>query len=194
MADLGYQPQEQPGLQSVPEKRIKQKTPWWRELLSWVLSIAVAFAAAGVIHTFVFTPVRVDGTSMLGTLHDKEYMIVTKYDYLFHDPDRFDVVICHYPDRGNVSFVKRIVGIPGDTVSISGGVLYVNGEAVEEDYIDYPSYTMAEITVEEGHYFVMGDNRANSNDSRHVGQLERNQINGKVQLVIWPLSGIRTIQ
>lgn len=167
-----------------------------REILEWVLVIVVAVGAALLIRTFIFEPVRVDGSSMLNTLHDKEYMIVTKYQYLFNDPDRYDVVICHYPNRGNTNFVKRIVGIPGDTVAVMDGTLYVNGEAVDEPYIDYrPNYAMQEVTVEEGHYFVLGDNRSNSNDSHApgVGQLERGQIVGKVRLVVWPLSSIRTI-
>lgn len=168
-----------------------------REILEWVLVIVVAVAAALLIRTFIFEPVRVDGSSMLNTLHDNEYMIVTKYQYLFRDPERFDVVICHYPGRGNTNFVKRIVGIPGDTVAMQDGVLYVNGEAVDEPYIDNKAdYNMAPQLVEEGHYFVMGDNRPHSNDShvRTVGQLTRDQIVGKVRVVAWPISAWRTIR
>lgn len=168
-----------------------------REILEWVLVFVVAIGAALLIRTFIFEPVRVDGNSMLNTLHDNEYMIVTKYQYLFDDPDRYDVVICHYPGRGNTNFVKRIVGIPGDTVAVQDGVLYVNGEAVDESYIDYkPNYSYPETLVEEGHYFVLGDNRSSSNDSHvsSVGQLERNQIMGKVRLVAWPFSDFRVIR
>lgn len=167
-----------------------------REILEWVLVVVVAVAAALLIRTFVFEPVRVDGNSMNNTLHNQDYMIVTKYQYLFADPQRFDVVVCHYPNRGNTNFVKRIVGVPGDTVAMQDGVLYVNGEAQEEDYITYKAnYNMAETLVEEGHYFVLGDNRANSNDSHApgVGQLERGQIVGKVRLVVWPFSDFRVI-
>lgn len=167
-----------------------------REILEWVMVVVVAVVAALVIRTFIFEPVRVDGNSMLNTLHDNEYMIVTKYQYLFDDPERFDVVICHYPGRGATNFVKRVVGVPGDTVAVMDGVLYVNGEAIDEPYIDYkPNYTMQTQLVEEGHYFVLGDNRANSNDSHApgVGQLTRNQIVGKVRLVAWPFSQFRTI-
>lgn len=174
-----------------------EKKSLGREILEWLLVIVVAVVAALLIRTFLFEPVRVDGNSMQNTLHDREYMIVTKYQYLFNDPQRFDVVICHYPGRGNTNFVKRIVGIPGDRVAVQNGLLYVNGEAVEEPYIDYrPNYSMEEIVVEEGHYFVLGDNRSNSNDSHApgVGQLTRDQIRGKVRLVVWPISEFRTIQ
>lgn len=173
-----------------------QKKSVMREIVEWILVIVVAVAAALLIRTFIFEPVRVDGNSMLNTLHDKEYMIVTKYQYLFDDPQRFDVVICHYPGRGNTNFVKRVVGIPGDTVAVSNGTLYVNGEAIDEPYIDYkPDYVYPETTIKEGHYFVLGDNRSASNDSHApgVGQLERGQIMGKVRLVVWPFSDFRTI-
>ena len=186
-----YAGEELAGEEKPPKKSLG------REILEWVLVIVIAVAAALLIRTFIFEPVRVDGNSMQNTLQNNEYMIVTKFQYLFGDPERFDVVICHYPGRGNTNFVKRVVGIPGDVISIYGGVLYVNGEAIEEDYITYkPNYEVRDVVVEEGHYYVLGDNRSNSNDSHAlgVGQLERGQIVGKVQLVVWPLSDFRRIQ
>lgn len=182
--------------EGVAEAPMPPKKSIGREILEWILVIVVAVGAALLIRTFIFEPVRVEGNSMNNTLHDQEYMLVTKYQYLFGDPQRFDVVICHYPDRGNTNFVKRIVGIPGDTVAVREGVLYVNGEAVDEPYIDYkPNYTLQDTVIEDGHYFVLGDNRPNSNDSHApgVGQLERRQIVGKVRLVVWPISEFRTI-
>lgn len=197
MTDLHNQPTEQGEqlvAQTESEEQPEKKKSVGREIFEWIMVIVIAVGAALLIRTFIFEPVRVDGNSMLNTLHDNEYMIVTKYDYLFSDPERFDVVICHFPGRGSTNFVKRVVGLPGDTVSIQGGTLYVNGEAIVEDYIDYQSAYMAEITVEEGYYFVMGDNRTNSNDSRSVGALARDQIVGHVRLVAWPFSEFRTIQ
>ena len=110
-------PAEQPantntGKNGKPKKSAK------REALEWVLTIVAALAIAFVIRTFLFEPVRVDGGSMLETLQDGEIMFVTKFDYLGSNPDRFDVVICHYPNRGTTNFVKRVVGLPGDTVEI----------------------------------------------------------------------------
>ena len=149
------------GQKEKPKKTLK------REIFEWVVTIAAAVLIAFVIRTFLFEPVRVDGGSMLETLQDGEIMFVTKYDYLTRDPERFDVVICHYPNRGSTNFVKRVVGLPGDTVEIRGGYLYVNGECYEEDYIEHRPYAdFAAYTVPEGYYFVMGDNRANSHDSR----------------------------
>lgn len=167
-----------------------------RVLLDWVKTFIIALLIVFLLSTFVFQIIGVDGPSMLNTLHDRERMLVTKFEYLFHDPQRFDVVICNYPGRGNTRFVKRIVGVPGDVVAMKRGVLYVNGEPIEEDYIDTPAYyAMAETVVEEGHYFVLGDNRGISNDSHvpEVGQLTRKQILGKVRAVVWPLSDIRAV-
>lgn len=166
------------------------------ELGQWVFSLLMAVLLALFLTVFVFQIIGVDGVSMADTLQDNERMFVTKFDYLLGNPQRFDVVVCHYPDRGNINFVKRIVGIPGDTVAVHGGLLYVNGEAIQEDYITYlPYYEMTDTLVEEGHYFVLGDNRTRSNDSHspEVGQLARSQIKGKVRAVIWPLSAMRWI-
>ncbi|MCL1795293.1 MAG: signal peptidase I [Clostridia bacterium] len=175
----------------------KGKKSVGREIFEWVMVVVVAVAAALVIRTFIFEPVRVDGNSMQTTLHDKEYMLVTKYQYLFGEPSRFDVVICRYPGRGSTNFVKRVVGLPGDTVAVAGGLLYINGEPVEEAYINTPMFSdFAETVVQDGHYFVMGDNRNNSNDSRNpsVGQIAKAYVRGKVRIVAWPFADFRVVQ
>lgn len=168
-----------------------------REVLAWVGALAVALAIALPVNAYGFQFIGVDGPSMLETLQDGERMFVTKFDYLVHDPDRYDVVVCNFPGRGSQYFVKRIVGIPGDVVEVSGGVLYINGEAVDEPYVSYPpSYYMPPAVLTEKQYFVLGDNRAVSNDSHvaDVGPLERSQIIGKVRAVVWPVSQWRSIQ
>ena len=183
------------------EKKPKEKKPLGREILEWVVTIVAAVAIALCIRTFIFEPVRVDGDSMNDTLVDGEIMITTKYDYLFSEPNRFDVVICHYPGRGNTNFVKRIVGVGGDVVEIREGYLYVNGEKYAEPYItnDYRvnwgsnGYSFGPYTVPEGMYFVMGDHRNNSNDSRAQGAISRDMIIGHVQQVVWPLNAFRSI-
>lgn len=191
--------QEQP-TQDAPKRRWfkkkekVKKTPK-QELLEWVVTIAAALAIAFVIRTFLFEPVRVEGGSMSNTLLDGEIMFVTKPEYLSGDPERFDVVICHYPDRGNTNFVKRVVGLPGDTVEIKDGYLYVNDVKYEEDYLTFrPNYTMSAYTVPEGEYFVLGDNRSNSNDSHIIGPITRDMIIGHVRQVIWPLDSWRAIE
>ena len=190
------EPEAQAEAAAVAEKAEGKKSVG-REIFEWVMVVVIAVVAALVIRTFIFEPVRVDGNSMQTTLHDNEYMLVTKYQYLFAEPSRFDVVICRYPGRGSTNFVKRVVGLPGDTVAVTGGVLYINGEPVEEDYLNGPMRgDFPETVVLDGHYFVMGDNRNNSNDSRNpnVGQIARAYVRGQVRIVAWPFSDFRVIR
>ncbi len=191
---------EQESAQGAPKRRLfkkkekVKKTPK-QELIEWIVTIAAALAIALVVRTFLFEPVRVDGRSMNDTLQDGEIMFVTKPEYLAGDPERFDVVICHYPERGNTNFVKRVVGLPGDTVEIKDGYLYVNGEKYEEDYLTHrPNYNMQPYTVPEDMFFVLGDNRSNSNDSHIIGPISRDMIVGHVRHVVWPLNAWRAIE
>lgn len=185
---------------SLPNGKPKSKSVG-REVLEWVISLLVAIALAFVIRMFLFEPIRVDGSSMLSTLHDNEFMIVTKPEYIFGAPSRFDVVILHYPGRfdkfGRMeNFVKRVVGIPGDVVAMKDGYLYVNGEKYEEEYLDdanRPNYE-GEWTVGEGEYFVLGDNRSNSNDSHIIGPVKREMITGHVRLVLFPFNAVRVVK
>lgn len=183
-------------------KKEKEKKTFWQELLEWVVTIVAALAIALVVRTFLFELVQVDGCSMNDTLQDGEIMFVTKTEYttmwldigdkeIFRipiggDPERFDVVICHYPGRGGTNFVKRVVGLPGDTVEIRDGYLYVNGVKYEEDYLTHrPDYSMSAYTVPENMFFVLGDNRSNSNDSHLIGPIPREMIVGHVRVVLW---------
>lgn len=149
---------EDPAGKGKKNKKEKVKRSVGMEILSWVLTLLVAVAAALVIRSVIFEPVRVDGHSMDDTLADREIMLVSKFDYsttwfsfpwqsdeakenaprltLFGNPQRFDVVICRYPNRGDTNFVKRVVGLPGDTVELREGYLYVNGEKYDEPYIN----------------------------------------------------------
>lgn len=184
---------------NMKAKKEKPKKSMQREILEWVLTIAVAVALALAIRAFLFEPVRVEGSSMLNTLANGEFMIATKWNYLWNDPERFDVIICKYPGR-NETFVKRIIGLPGETVEIRGGRLFINGAEVDQpfdlaaDTKDYPSgYAYKNNVVPEGQYFVMGDNRDHSNDSRSIGPLSRDMIRGHVRFVVFPFDKIRAI-
>ena len=171
-----------------PKKTVKQ------EIISWVLTLAAAAALALLIRTFLFEPIRVKGESMRDTLQDREIVAVLKPGYLLGHINRGDVVICRYPDRDSTLFVKRLIALPGDSIEIVNGVVYVNDEAVDESAIDkhtpgtlrYANY--ARRVLGEDEYFVMGDNRDNSNDSRAVGPIPRSYIVGHVKRVIFPLS------
>ncbi len=187
--------EEAPKKKGLFRKKEKVKKTPAQEIREWVVTLLAAILIALVVRQFLFEPVRVDGSSMDATLKDKEIMFVTKPEYISGDPQRFDVVICHYPDRGNTNFVKRVVGLPGDTVAVMDGYLYVNGEKYEEPYITHrPNYTLAPYTVPEGTYFVLGDNRANSNDSHLIGPITRDMIVGHVRSVIFPFDAWRTIE
>ncbi len=282
-------------------KKEKVKRTVGQEILSWVLTILVALVAALIIRSVIFEPVRVDGHSMDDTLADGEIMLVTKYDYsstwlcfpwsneqdkeaaprftFGGNPKQFDVVICRYPGRGDVNFVKRVIGLPGDTVKLEAGQLTVNGTAYEEVYVndeyrsgylneladylvpkkgdtftvhlengrysfrlngeswdikstvmrckdgngkqlvirdggktfvyDGKTYQLSEatalkellekisdqaFTVNEDYYFVMGDHRNNSNDSRSQGCIERSMIIGHVRTVVYPFSKWRAVK
>lgn len=172
-------------------KKEKKPTTPAREILSWVITLASAVAIALLIRTFLFIPVRVDGESMQNTLMNGEIVFAVKPAYLRGEYNRRDVVICHYPDRGNTLFVKRLVALPGDTVEIRQGALYVNGELVDESGIDMNTRsldTMAPYTLGEDEYFVMGDNRGNSNDSRRVGPISSKMIVAHATRMIYPFS------
>ncbi len=325
---------EQAGTEKGKKKKEKKKRSVGGEILSWILTLAVAVVAALLIRSLVFEMVRVDGGSMENTLQDKEIMFVSKFDYsstwlslpfqsnnaveqaprvTIGTPGMLDVVICRYPARGGVNFVKRIVGMPGDTVELKKGYLYINGEQVEaesgiegitDDYRDldsaakgylsiaysygpyyvpkkgdkiiisadsktsggfalqidgqawkrrreclviradgktlkiyernkddssregreydengrvlieretvfsydgkiytpdefmeaFPALLDTELAIDEDYYFVMGDHRDNSNDSRSVGALERSAIIGHARSVVFPFANWRGVE
>ena len=275
-------------------KKEKVKRSLGMEILSWVLTLLIAVAAALVIRAVIFEPVRVDGHSMDDTLADREIMFVSKFDYsttwfsfpwqsdqdkenaarltLFGNPKQFDVVICRYPGRGDTNFVKRVVGMPGDTVELRDGYLYVNGTKYDEPYItdEYRSGSLnafsefrvpakddtfmysknnlwvngqawqykgtrltgvndkgdkleysydyeknkavlkfngkavaseeelqsidgTEFKLDRDYYFVMGDHRNNSNDSRSIGPIDRSMIVGHVRQVVFPFNKWRGV-
>ena len=182
----------------VRDKKEKPKKSMKQEIFEWVMVFVVAAALAFVVRTFIFEPVRVDGSSMLNTLTDSDFMIATKFDYLFSDPERFDIVICDYPNTDDGMYrVKRVIGLPGETIELRGGELFVDGEHIEQNFDMTPNETnYGLLTVPEGCYFVMGDNRNNSRDSRSpmVGPLKRSQIKGHVRCVVFPFSRMHWVE
>ena len=176
------------------EKGAGQKVDMKKEILSWVFYIAFVLVLTWVIITFVGQRTRVDGRSMMNTLHDGDNLIVEKLSYRFSDPKRFDLIV--FPPTGKKEYyIKRIIGLPGETVQIDeNGNIYINGELLEENYgaetIQNPGRAAKPITLGDDEYFVMGDNRNNSKDSRseEVGNVKRSQIIGRAWLRIWPLN------
>ena len=192
----------------------KPKKDWKKEAREWIVSIAAALLVVFIFRTFLFQIIRVDGSSMYSTLVDNERLMVSVLDVRLNGVERGDIVICHYPNRGRTNFVKRAVGVPGDTIYRANGVTHVvyeaGGETVDEmldermlQYFltpasdDYDPYTLGE-----NEYFVVGDNRYNSHDSRDwndsdpsndVGPITGDMIVGKVRSVIWPISSVRSV-
>ena len=162
---------------------------WFRDLL---FSIAVSF----LIITFLYQPVRVEGTSMMPELRDQERLFINKYAYRLQHVHRDDVVVFLYPRDHQKSYIKRIIAGPGDTLRIDGGQLYVNNQPVVEPYVparyrderSYPTTTLAA-----NQYFVMGDHRSISSDSRDFGPVQRSLIYGKAVFVYWPLDKLGVV-
>lgn len=174
----------------------KKESSLGSEIKDWVISIAIAVVLALFIRHFVVELYLVDGPSMRPTLQNQERLVVNKFIYNLHDPERGDILVFQYPKDPSRDFIKRVIAIPGDTIEIKDGHVYVNGELKNEPYIlsttrgDYPL-----ATVPEGHIFVMGDNRNNSEDSRFadVGMVPFDLIKGKAILIFWPLDKLRTL-
>ena len=187
-----------PGV-TVPVTHVEPAGPsaWERlgeEVLTWFKTLASAAVYATLIVTFICQVARVEGHSMSPTLEDNDRLIVNKLIYRLSVPQRDDIVMLYYPVNPDKSFVKRVIAKENDTVRIVDGKVYVNGEAREDLFVP-PTYRSHEdfgsLTVKPGYYFVMGDHRNNSSDSREWGEVPRKYIIGKVQLRWWPLTSAR---
>lgn len=164
-----------------------------KEILSWIACFAIAIAAALFIVTFIGQRVEVDGQSMESTLQDRDNLICDKLSYRFTDPERFDIVIIYPDDTKSKRWIKRIIGLPGEEVRIDKeGNIYINGEILEENYgketIQDPGLAAQTIKLGEDEYWVMGDNRNHSSDSRVIGPVPRSRILGKAFIRIYPFS------
>lgn len=163
---------------------------WAAELLLWGKTLASAAVYTTLIVTFVFQVARVEGTSMAPTLADQDRLVVNKLVYLVNAPQRGDVVMMYYPEDPDKTFVKRVIGEPGDVIRIVGGQVFVNDAALHDDFVlpEFRSHDdFGPSTVPRGYYFVMGDHRNNSSDSRIWGPVPKRYIVGRVQLRWWPL-------
>jgi signal peptidase I len=157
-----------------------------------VFSVLIAV----VLIVFIYQPVKVEGTSMMPTLTDQERIFINKFTYRFgfSSIERGDTVVFWYPQDTSKSYIKRVIGVPGDRVRVEGGQVYVNGSTLSEDYVppenrDFSSWRDGrEQTVPEGRYFVLGDHRNQSSDSRMWGYVPRENIYGKAVFVYWPLA------
>lgn len=186
----------------------KGKNEWFE----WIKALIIASAIVFIVRTFLFSPIVVDGPSMLPTLHDKDQMIVNKMIYRFKQPDRFDIVIFHATE--DKDYVKRVIGIPGEHVAVKDDTLFINGEEVEEKFLDVRKsllgetdiltrdFTLEEIApggyevIPEGYLLVLGDNRDDSTDSRSysLGLVSMDEVIGKASLIYWPIKRMQIVK
>ena len=171
-----------------------------KELMGWIVYIIIIVALAWVIITFVGQRTQVSGHSMETTLSHGDQLIVDKISYRFRAPNRYDIVVFPYQYEENTYYIKRIIGLPGETVQIVDGYVYIDGQQLDEHYgnevmLD-PGIAEEPVTLGDDEYFVLGDNRNNSQDSRaaNVGVIHRKDLLGRAWIRIWPLSEFGVIK
>ncbi len=172
--------------------RLRKSTLW-----AWLRDIAIAAVASVFIVTFLYTPVRVEGTSMAPELRNRDRLFISKFFFHFEKIQRGDVVVFHYPMDPTKSYIKRIIGLPGDTVSILHGKVFINGNQINEPYVPVryrDTRSMPPLVVPPDAYFVMGDHRSVSSDSRAFGPVERDLIYGKADFIYWPESNMGLVR
>ncbi|MBI2816069.1 MAG: signal peptidase I [Acidobacteria bacterium] len=185
---------ERPALDSggeIPLSRqdLGPKSGLLPDLRSWMRDILVSLGIAGVVIVFLYQPVKVEGNSMMPELADQERIFINKFIYRFESIERGDVVVFWYPLDPGKSYIKRVVGLPGETVQLINGEVYVNGRRLIEPYVpsEYRDrQSLRLMRIPPGEFFVLGDHRTSSNDSRVWGTVERRLIYGKAVFIYWP--------
>jgi signal peptidase I len=173
---------------------------WARDLSRfrvWVRDIGISVFASLIIVTVLYQPVRVEGTSMQPGLRDQDRLFIDKFFFRFEKISRGDVVVFHYPRDPEKSYIKRIIALPDDTIFIDHGRVWINGEPTDEAYVPHryrDTRSMPEMIVPDGQYFVMGDHRSISSDSRDFGPVDRDLIYGKATFVYWPADSVGVVR
>jgi signal peptidase I len=163
----------------------------------WLRDLVISLAVSAFFIIFLYQPVKVEGTSMLPGLDDQERIFINKFVYRVEPISRGDIVVFHYPRDPSKSYIKRVIGVAGDRIRIENGLILLNGRPLRERYIpeeyeDYRSYP--EIIVPPHSYFVLGDHRNMSNDSRDFGPVDERYIYGKAVFVYWPVAKLGTLK
>jgi signal peptidase I len=162
-----------------------------------VRDLLISAGISILIITFLYQPVRVEGTSMLPRLEDHDRLFINKFVYHIESIERGDVVVFHYPRDPEKSYIKRVIGLPGDHIWIDRGSVWLNGVALHETYVPEryrDSRSMAEMVIPDDCYFMMGDHRSISSDSREFGPVERDLVYGKAVFVYWPARDLGVVR
>ncbi|MGB8060923.1 MAG: signal peptidase I [Candidatus Sulfotelmatobacter sp.] len=163
----------------------------------WLRDLIISLAISAFIIIFLYQPVKVEGTSMMPSLEDQERIFVNKFVYRLEPIERGDIVVFRYPRDPSKSYIKRVIGMAGDRIRIDGGQVYVNGQALDESYVP-PEYTDSrsypENVVPPHSYFVLGDHRSMSNDSRDFGSVNQSFIYGKAVFGYWPMDKLGRVR
>ena len=171
-------------------------TPRNSRLRVWLRDIVISVIASFFIVTFLYQPVRVEGTSMQPELRNRDRLFINKFFFRFETIRRGEIVVFHYPLDPQKSYIKRIIGLPGDTVSIVRGQVFIDGKPLKEPYVPAryrDSRSMPPLVVPPGEYFVMGDHRSVSSDSRSWGPVDRDLIYGRADFIYWPESAMGVV-
>jgi signal peptidase I len=170
---------------------------WRSRSRDWSLDFLVAMVISAFIIIFLYQPVHVEGTSMLPRLQDKDLLFINKFAYRFEAIHRGDVVVFLYPHDHTKSYIKRVIALPGDDLRIDHGRVWVNGRQIAEPYVPArfrDDRSQPEMTIPPGEYFVMGDHRSISSDSRDFGTVARDLIYGKAAFVYWPVDQVGVVK
>lgn len=179
-----------PGEAARPDDRAAAHGPsFWFDFQVWARDILISIVIAAVVIVFLYQPVKVEGTSMMPWLVDQQRIFVNKFVYRFEDIHRGDIVVFRFPLDPSKSYIKRVLGLPGDVIEIAEGDLSINGERIEEPYVP-PEYhdrgSYPPLKVPPGNYYVLGDHRNTSNDSRSGWTVPRVNVIGKAVFAYWP--------
>lgn len=200
MSELEYR-EEEIREEEVQEKTVNKPKSKLHNLLEWVVYLMIVVVLAFLLLNYVAQRTLVDGTSMNPTLQNNDSVLVEKLSYRFGEPERYDIIVFRFLPKEETYYIKRIIGLPGETVQIIDGYVYINGELLEDDpladdVMDIAGRASEPITLGENEYFVLGDNRNGSSDSRmeSVGNVTESQIVGKAFIRIWPLTEIEFLK
>lgn len=181
----------------APQSRPEMHPLLGMDLRAWLKDILLSLLIATAVVVFLYQPVKVEGTSMLPQLVDEQRIFVNKFVYRFDNIERGDVVVFKLPEDPMRSYIKRVVGLPGETVEVRRGRVYVDGLGINEEHVppSYRDYTShPSVTVPPDEYYVLGDHRNTSKDSRAWGTVAREQITGKAVFAYWPIERFGTVR